>query len=242
MNRHRRCHGDDAYLAASFQLQEAYGFRTLRVVSDSADLPIQEWKKTFETVEVVSSFDRSKYELRGTYQETAKGLRERFPEKRMARGELGSNATAEAWADLTSEKTLECRAVVGSFSASMSKAIFAQLLIRHRQIPPFVSVGGCVDQARFFDADGEAWPRCGPPPSPAEVSAAEEAAAREERVDFAKLQFRSSLWQAPVCAARLLRNRGILLIGGADPGAAAATVFFTAFANHCPRRPRGGRL
>ena len=35
-----------------------------------------------------------------------------------------------------------------------------------------------------------------------------------------------------VCAARLLGKRGVLAVAGADLGAAAATVFFTAVVNH----------
>ena len=115
----------------------------------------------------------------------------------------------------------------------MSKAIFAQLLIRHRRVPPFVSVGGCVRQARFFDADAEEYPRCAAsPPTEAERRRNRAAALRERRERFGRVQNRDTLRDPPVCAARLLGKRGVLAVAGADLGAAAATVFFTAVVNH----------
>lgn len=146
----------------------------------------------------------------------------------MARGELG-NATREALADVGGPETLACRAFVGSFSASISKAIFAQLLVRHRMIPPFVSVGGCVDQVRFFDADAEAAPRCAAGDESARVAAKKRRAAE---IAFAETQFRRSHKEPPACAAKLLGAKGILQVSGADAGAAAATVFFTYVVNH----------
>ena len=115
----------------------------------------------------------------------------------------------------------------------MSKAIFAQLLIRHRRVPPFVSVGGCVRQARFFDADAEEYPRCAAsPPTEAERRRNRAAALRERRERFGRVQNRDTLRDPPVCAARLRGKRGVLAVAGADLGAAAATVFFTAVVNH----------
>ena len=91
----------------------------------------------------------------------------------------------------------------------MSKAIFAQLLIRHRRVPPFVSVGGCVRQARFFDADAEEYPRCAAsPPTEAERRRNRAAALRERRERFGRVQNRDTLRDPPVCAARLLGKRG----------------------------------
>ncbi|KAK7234977.1 hypothetical protein SO694_00141022 [Aureococcus anophagefferens] len=223
-------HADRAYVDAARRLKDAYGFRELRVVSDSAALPLAAWAADFETVTVLSSFDRNKYDVAAEASLTSKELRAQFPERRMATGELG-NATAEALGDLAGARSLECRAFVGSFSASMSKALFAQLLIRHRMVPPFVSVGGCVDQVRFFDADAEEAPRCSAGGAD-ELERATKARHRAAQLEFASLQLRRSHKQPPLCASKLLGRAGVLLVSGADEGAAAATVFFTYVVNH----------
>ncbi|KAH8055036.1 hypothetical protein JL722_8457 [Aureococcus anophagefferens] len=113
----------------------------------------------------------------------------------------------------------------------MSKALFAQLLIRHRMVPPFVSVGGCVDQVRFFDADAEEAPRCSAGGAD-ELERATKARHRAAQLEFASLQLRRSHKQPPLCASKLLGRAGVLLVSGADEGAAAATVFFTYVVNH----------
>ena len=247
LNKHRTCrarrvpfspashrdvpgHADRAYVDAARRLKDAYGFRELRVVSDSAALPLAAWAADFETVTVLSSFDRNKYDVAAEASLTSKELRAQFPERRMAAGELG-NATAEALGDVAGARSLECRAFVGSFSASMSKALFAQLLIRHRMVPPFVSVGGCVDQVRFFDADSEEPPRCSAGGAD-ELERATKARHRAAQLEFAALQLRRSHKQPPLCASKLLGRAGVLLVSGADEGAAAATVFFTYVVNH----------
>ena len=247
LNKHRTCrarrvpfspashrdvpgHADRAYVDAARRLKDAYGFRELRVVSDSAALPLAAWAADFETVTVLSSFDRNKYDVAAEASLTSKELRAQFPERRMATGELG-NATAEALGDLAGARSLECRAFVGSFSASMSKALFAQLLIRHRMVPPFVSVGGCVDQVRFFDADAEEPPRCSAGGAD-ELERATKARHRAAQLEFVSLQLRRSHKQPPLCASKLLGRAGVLLVSGADEGAAAATVFFTYVVNH----------
>ena len=255
VNTNRRCHSNDEYVEAARQLKDAYGLESLRVVSDDGNLPLDRWRRLGYDVEVLSRSEA--YDVSRSVAGAAKSLRDHFPEKRMARGELGPTATQDALRDMLGPRTLECRAprgnidqpsapaysslldcragraFVGSFSASMSKAIFAQLLIRHRRVPPFVSVGGCVRQARFFDADAEEYPRCAAsPPTEAERRRNRAAALRERRERFGRVQNRDTLRDPPVCAARLLGKRGVLAVAGADLGAAAATVFFTAVVNH----------
>ena len=232
LNTNRRCHADDEYVEAAQLLRETYGLKHLRVVSDDLHLPIDRWTELGYEVEVLSR--KEAYDISQSMAGAAKSLRDHFPEKRMQRGELSAAATADALRDMLGPRTLECRALIGSFSASMTKAIFGQLIIRHRRVPPFVSVGGCVRQARFFDADGEDFERgcSASPPSEAEQLRNREVALRERQEKFGRIQNRDSLRDPPVCAARLLKKRGVLAVLGADPGAAAATVFFTAIVNH----------
>ncbi|KAH8062034.1 glycolipid 2-alpha-mannosyltransferase [Aureococcus anophagefferens] len=206
LNKHRTCrarpfvafashrdvpgHADRAYVDAARRLKDAYGFRELRVVSDSAALPLAAWAADFETVTVLSSFDRNKYDVAAEASLTSKELRAQFPERRMAAGELG-NATAEALGDLAGARSLEC--------ASSTRT----------PRRPRCSAGG---------AD--------------ELERATKARHRAAQLEFAALQLRRSHKQPPLCASKLLGRAGVLLVSGADEGAAAATVFFTYVVNH----------
>ena len=38
----------------------------------------------------------------------------------------------------------KCVALVGTFSASISKLVFALMLTKHDRVPPFASLGGCA--------------------------------------------------------------------------------------------------
>ena len=194
LNTNRRCHADDEYVEAAKRLRETYALKHLRVVSDDLNLPIERWTALGYAVEVLSR--KEAYDISESMAGAAKSLRDHFPEKRMQRGELGPEATADALRDMLGPRTLECRALVGSFSASMTKAIFAQLIIRHRRVPPFISVGGCVRQARFFDADTEEYTQgcAASPPTEAELRRNQEAEVRERNRDT-EVRERREAWE-----------------------------------------------
>ena len=127
VNTNRRCHSNDEYVEAARQLKDAYGLESLRVVSDDGNLPLDRWRRLGYDVEVLSRSEA--YDVSRSVAGAAKSLRDHFPEKRMARGELGPTATQDALRDMLGPRTLECRAPRGNIDQPSAPAYSSSDLI-----------------------------------------------------------------------------------------------------------------
>ena len=254
VNTNRRCHSNDEYVEAARQLKDAYGLESLRVVSDDGNLPLDRWRRLGYDVEVLSRSEA--YDVSRSVAGAAKSLRDHFPEKRMARGELGPTATQDALRDMLGPRTLECRAPRGNIDQPSAPAYSSSHLIAAqvaRSSGPFrracpsdrpvadrAPAGPALRprrrlrrQARFFDADAEgAATRRARPRRPSG------GAAGPRRCRGAASGSGGSgprhARDPPVCAAKLPQKRGVWR-AGADLGAAAAVCFTAVVNTRCTR-------
>eukprot|EP01084_Bolivina_argentea_P057049 104306_1 len=128
----RKCHSFEEYVNASIKIRELYGISNIYLLTDAhdIDIAINAFIKKDFNVAYNENIDRNKYNVR------------KWPERRV--DELGKFPVKEVMDDIDS--AVLCRAFVGQFSASISKIIFALMMVDHKMIPPFISVGGCANQ------------------------------------------------------------------------------------------------
>mmetsp|Transcript_3124 Transcript_3124/g.7069 ORF Transcript_3124/g.7069 Transcript_3124/m.7069 type:complete len:406 (-) Transcript_3124:39-1256(-) len=148
LNPDRECHEYDDYLGAALTIKRLYGLQRLYVMTDDTGVPLTKWGGHFRSVSQ-ASIERSGYDVSNITHSAVRRYkkvadRTTFPENRVASGVLGSQPVAEYFSDFKSGS--RCRALVGSFSSSTTKLLLLQMITRHGMMPPYVSLGGCLEQ------------------------------------------------------------------------------------------------
>ena len=149
LNPDRHCHSFERYLAAARAIRKATGIARLYILTDANDLPLDKWRRHFESVDVQERINRTLAQPpRPRDPHSGKLLpwttSLHLPEVRVERGELGAAPVAELLEDV--RRAGQCKALVGTFTASVSKLVFALQLLSHSAVPPFLSLDGCVHQ------------------------------------------------------------------------------------------------
>lgn len=135
INKDRRCFDyDDYWRATKFFVDQYPELQRLVVVTDGDDFPIAKFQSLVKDVTITGEVNRSKYNVNHLRNESFSVW---APEAR----NLG-NSTSELLAEL-SEAT-KCKALVGTFSAGISKWIFHIMMTRQGRVPLFYSLDGCL--------------------------------------------------------------------------------------------------
>lgn len=135
INKDRRCFDyDDYWRATKFFVDQYPELQRLVVVTDGDDFPVAKFQSLVKDVTITGEVNRSKYNVNHLRNESFSVW---APEAR----DLG-NSTSELLAEL-SEAT-KCKALVGTFSAGISKWIFHIMMTRQGRVPLFYSLDGCL--------------------------------------------------------------------------------------------------
>jgi hypothetical protein len=111
------------------------------VMTDGDDFPLDEFRELVPEVVFSTDTDRHKYSVEHILR---KPIRQRWPEHR----DLG-NSTSELLQEMA--LAAQCTAMVGTFSASISGLVFAQILARTGRVPPFYSLESCLNQVSTLE-------------------------------------------------------------------------------------------
>lgn len=138
INSDRQCFDYDTYYEATRLFVEKYPhLQRLVVLTDADDFPLSRFQSLVKEVSYAAEVNRSKYNVNHLRNESNKVW---SPEFRNL-----DNATSELLEEVA--QASHCTALVGTFTAGISKWIFLNLLTRQGRVPLFYSLQGCIRNA-----------------------------------------------------------------------------------------------
>lgn len=142
----RKCFDYDLYYqAVEIFVQRYPHLNRLVVLTDAHDFPLERFQILLPNISYATHYNRSRYNVNHlrnqSYNVTA-------PEHRNM-----ENATSELLAEL--DEGSRCTALVGTFSAAVSKILFNLMLVRQGRVPLHYSLQGCGQNIWFAGWDDD---------------------------------------------------------------------------------------
>jgi hypothetical protein len=143
----RKCLEYDAYLQVVQLFVDRYPhLNRLVVLTDAHDFPLERFQAIIPNISYATQYNRSRYNVEHlrneSYAVTA-------PEHRNM-----ENATSELLSELAEGS--QCTALIGTFSAAVSKILFNLMLIRQGRVPLHYSLHGCGNNIWYAGRDSDA--------------------------------------------------------------------------------------
>ena len=136
--KHRRCYNYTQYLDGAIMMRKLYGINNVEFITDAHDLNIG-----------VQLFAKNGFNIRYNKNIHNRTAFDNPAVSESHKQDYGTLPIKEYFDDLNSGS--KCKALVGTFTSSVSKIIFTLMLFYHQYYPPFYSLGGCADLSVYID-------------------------------------------------------------------------------------------
>jgi hypothetical protein len=138
INADRQCFSYDTYYrAVQFMVHRYPQLQRLVVLTDGDDFPLEQFRILVSTIDYPTTVNRSKYNVLHLRNES---IEHWAPEHRNL-----DNATSELLDEVA--RASQCTALVGTFTAGISKWIWLLHMTRQAKVPLFYSLQGCTKNA-----------------------------------------------------------------------------------------------